>query len=449
MTELPDGLAQWMGAQRWYGAKGREPRPRRVGGWRLPYSAEAACAVHLVLDESVDPPVLYQVPLTTRSAPLADREDALITRSEAGYVYDGPQDPAFARALLAQIASDAPAVPEGASADGHAAVPLTLPEELPSRVLRGEQSNTSIIFDLVTARDSGIPAICKVFRVLHHGENPDVVLQSAIAGAGSDRVPLSLGHVSAEWDDPGRPSGTAVGHVAFAQEFLPGTQDAWRVATAAVAEQRDFTAEARDLGVATAEVHAVLAEALPTVDASRSEIDGVLASMRRRLATTSAEVAEIRDLAPRIEQVFAAAADARWPAMQRIHGDYHLGQVLLVPDRGWVLLDFEGEPLRPMTERALPDSPMRDVAGMLRSFDYAAGSYETEHGLGTARDWAAATREAFLDGYIERSGWDVRADSALLGAFELDKAVYEGLYEVRNRPDWLPISVEAVRRLAA
>jgi predicted trehalose synthase len=132
---------------------------------------------------------------------------------------------------------------------------------------------------------------------------------------------------------------------------------------------------------------------------------------------------------------------------QRIHGDYHLGQVLRVPDRGWVLLDFEGEPLRPLAERSLPDQPLRDVAGMLRSFDYAAGSWEQSHPGRSAREWAARAQRAFLDGYATESGRDPRGDSALLTAFQLDKALYEVVYEARNRPTWLTIPTAAVARL--
>ena len=162
------------------------------------------------------------------------------------------------------------------------------------------------------------------------------------------------------------------------------------------------------------------------------------------------ELTEHRDA---IESVYDAAQhDASWPRLQRIHGDYHLGQVLSVPQRGWVLLDFEGEPLRPMHERNQLDVPLRDVAGMLRSFDYVAGSVAnsaSEQIAARAADWARAAREAFLDGYIARSGDDVRGHRLLLDAFEIDKAVYEAVYEKRNRPDWLPIPVTAIARLAA
>ncbi|MCU1526618.1 MAG: phosphotransferase, partial [Frondihabitans sp.] len=122
-------------------------------------------------------------------------------------------------------------------------------------------------------------------------------------------------------------------------------------------------------------------------------------------------------------------------------------QAIQTPERGWVLLDFEGEPLRPMPERSRPDVPLRDVAGMLRSFDYVAGSLAQERPRIDAADWAAASRLAFIDGYVQGTGVDIRSQQALLDAFEIDKAVYEALYESRNRPAWLGIPVAAIERL--
>jgi predicted trehalose synthase len=119
--------------------------------------------------------------------------------------------------------------------------------------------------------------------------------------------------------------------------------------------------------------------------------------------------------------------------------------VLLAADGHWVLLDFEGEPLRPMHERSQPDFTLRDVAGMLRSFDYVAGSLGSTD---EAKAWTRASRNAFLSGYIERSGIDLRAHRELLDAFEMDKALYEAVYEARNRPDWLAIPLAALGRLA-
>jgi maltokinase len=318
-------------------------------------------------------------------------------------------------------------------------------------VLSGEQSNTSIIYDMVDPDGNAVnPMICKVFRAIHHGENPDVVLQTVLAGAGSPNVPLSVGYVEGSWADPGRPDGMATGHLAFAQEFLPGVKDAWRVALQAAEGGEDFSEPARTLGAATASVHATLASALPTVEATPDVVSEIMASLRSRLDTALREVPQLKEHRSAIERVYAAAEAVEWPRLQRIHGDYHLGQVLAVPDRGWVLLDFEGEPLRPMTERSVPDLALRDVAGMLRSFDYVAGSIALS---GTAdaeaaSEWAHTARRAFLDGYIQESGSDVRANRALLDALEIDKAVYEAIYEIRNRPDWLEIPTRAVRRLA-
>jgi len=129
--------------------------------------------------------------------------------------------------------------------------------------------------------------------------------------------------------------------------------------------------------------------------------------------------------------------------------------VLQVPGRGWVLLDFEGEPLRPLAERTLPDLPLRDVAGMLRSFDYAAR--QTTVGLpdgpeadavrAAADAWASASRAAFCEGYAEVTGSDPRSRGPLLDALELDKALYEVVYEVRNRPDWVAVPLAAVDRV--
>jgi maltokinase len=435
---LPNALTDWVATQRWYGGKGSRPQLERLGGWSVSGGDGITIHTHYLLDRGPTGTTLYQVPLTERSEP-SDHGDP-VGIQDGLYFYDAPHDPSYAPAIMQMILSETGE--DGAR--GHRQPGATAVSIGSSAVLSGEQSNTSIICQV----DDGDPVILKVFRALHHGDNPDVVLQSAIAGAGSKLVPTSIGSLSGEWRDSGRSDGVARGHLAFAQEFLPGAEDAWRVALRAATADEDFAVSAHQLGQATAEVHATLADTMPTREPTAADIDAIVASMNARFEQALAEVPSLESYRPLITAVFAKARSAPWPALQRIHGDYHLGQVLSVPDRGWVLVDFEGEPLRPMTERSEPDITLRDVAGMLRSFDYAAGSVALTGDGEAAHRWSSAARHAFVDGYIERSGIDVREHRELLDAFEIDKALYEAVYEVRNRPDWLEIPVAAIQRLA-
>ena len=437
-----DLLAPWMTRQRWFANKGSLPLLEEIGSWHYESDDPSVEVVtHLLLDHTVGKPALYQVPLTYRSSASYD-ESGLVGEFDGRFIYDGPHDPAFTAGLLAFIARGAETAGDRTWAIGrHTAG--TVADDLVSRVLTGEQSNTSIIFE----KPGATPLIIKLFRAIHDGDNPDVVLQTALALAGSTAVPAPVGHVVAEWDDRGESSGRAKGHLAFAQEFLPGVEDAWRVALAAAEAGTDFSREARELGIATAGVHATLAASMPTNEATSEEIDAVVDQMHGRLAAAIREVPALSDCGPAVREMFAHAAVADWPAQQRIHGDLHLGQVLKVPDRGWVLVDFEGEPLRPMRERNRLDSPLRDVAGMLRSFDYVSGSLAVAGRPGGV-EWAARARAAFSDGYSEASGLDLHDNGLVVDAFEVDKALYETVYEARNRPTWLEIPVAAIRRLS-
>lgn len=451
-------VTEWMPHQRWYHGKGHVPQLRRVGGFRFEDpEGEVGCETLLLADEAVAPAVVYQVPLTYRPAPLDGAEHALLGTMEHSvlgtrWVYDGPHDPVYVSQLMATIlgggVSDDAQASVGSNAlargssTGHAEGSVSS-----STVLSGEQSNTSVICRM-TAPHGGPaePVIVKVFRTLQDGDNPDVVVQSALTQEGSDRVPMAIGHLSGAWDAPG--DGTTMhGHLAFAQEFIPGVEDAWRVALVAAASGTDFTDRARDLGVVTAQIHTALAHALGTHEVTPEAREAVVASMRQRYAAAVALVPDLASRSAAVERVVASVRDVHWPSLQRIHGDYHLGQVLDVPERGWVALDFEGEPLRPLAERVLPDLTARDVAGMLRSFDYAAGSVALAESPVDATAWAAACRAAFLDGYASVAGAPDADAQALTRALELDKALYEVVYEARNRPSWLPIPLGAVERL--
>jgi predicted trehalose synthase len=446
-------LTAWMPRQRWYAGKGRTPELRLVA--EVDFGEEdngSAAGVRvrtlLVSDDGSDSAVLYQVPVVERPSADVDDPDAahVIGSPEPGrLLVDGVRDPLYARALLrittrGGIArSPEMSVIGRTAAGGEKAAPPAL--SAPATVLAGEQSNSSLVF-----RDPASPAICKVYRQLQPGFNPDIELETALAAAGSRRVARPIGWAEASWTDR---DGPATGSLALAQEFLPGVEDAWRVALRAAAAHEDFSARARDLGIATAEVHLILARALPVVPSGAAERDAVTSAWQRRLDLAVAEVPQLVERREAIERIYAAADDCPYPPLQRIHGDFHLGQVVLVPERGWVLLDFEGEPMRPMRERVLPDLALRDVAGMLRSFDYVDGAVVLEHphAATDTRSWADAARAAYLDGYRGVAGLD-RACAPLLHALELDKAVYEAIYEARNRPEWIGIPLHAIDRLS-
>lgn len=473
--DLMELLSPWVARQRWYAGKGRVPVLRRIGDVRLEDPAgEVGIGIHFLLDESGQGRTTYQVPLTYRADRLEGSDHALVgtfgqTSRSVGtrYIYDAPHDPVFATALLRLMLDEATAVATpgerasawphaSATAVGHRVATVDPGQVLSSRVLDGEQSNTSIILNLVDTLGAAPskPLICKLFRILHDGQNPDVVVQSALVTAGSTRVPPSVGYVSGRWPDTTTVGGVATGHLASAQEFLPGVEDAWRVALTAVESGADFGEQARSLGQATAQVHATLALAMGTREATEEDVVNLTRSMQTRHAAACSEVPALAAHDAMVRASIKAVSSASWPALQRIHGDYHLGQVLDAPGRGWVLVDFEGEPMRPLAERSQSDLALRDVAGMLRSFDYVAGSWEqTNPDLSATetsdlRAWAARARTAFLDGYTDSSGRDPREDAVLLDALELDKALYEVAYEARNRPTWLGIPTAAIARIA-
>ena len=206
---LPDTLAAWVAKQRWYGGKGSAPRLERIGGWSLGDDV-VRVHTHYLLDRSAGSVTLYQVPLTERAEPLDDLGPIGMVRGR--YVYDAPHDQVYATTILGLILTEA----EVEGTQGHRQPGAPVVSLTNSTVLRGEQSNTSIICQV----DAGTPIILKVFRAMHAGDNPDVVLQSAISAAGSHLVPTSVGFVSGEWPDRSQPDGLAHGHLAFAQVEL-------------------------------------------------------------------------------------------------------------------------------------------------------------------------------------------------------------------------------------
>ena len=424
-----DALAQlvggWMARQRWYAGKGGVPRLRTVGDIPLKSRDDDALIHILLLADDADPRrAVYQVPVVERRGVPAGSESHLIGPNGDRAVFDAPYDPAFAAALLDSIRGDAHPSSQVTSAG----------------VLTGEQSNTSIV---VSTRDEG-EVVVKVFRVVQHGQNPDAELQGALSAAGAAYVPHFVGALDASWRDAGEVMGD--GQLAIAQEFLRGAEDGWLTARRAVDAGSDFSAEAFALGRATAALHDTLAERLPTEPPHPQTVAAMTELWTARLEAAIHDVPALSEHRDAIQTAYAEAATIDWPRLQRIHGDLHLGQILHAVAGGaarWVFIDFEGEPLRTIEERTRPEPALRDLAGMLRSFDYAAAS--STHADADA--WARRAGDAYLAGYADAGG--TIGDHVLLTAFELDKALYEASYEARNRPSWLPIPLRAIERLSS
>ncbi|MFI5726154.1 maltokinase N-terminal cap-like domain-containing protein [Streptomyces cyaneofuscatus] len=439
LPSLAPLLHEWLPRQRWFAGKGRP-----VTGFALVSATEM-----LPLDGSAGPGLLhllvraqqpspsdhpaddcYQILIGVRSTLPTTLAGALIGRVERGplagrTVYDALHDPRLADLLLERFRRP------GTLGSLHFERTAAIPAGLPPRVLDAEQSNSSLVY--------GDAYILKIFRRVFPGTNPDLELPLALAREGCDRVPAPIA-----WFEAPGPEPLTLGVL---QPFLHGARDGWQLALTALTAGRDFVPEARALGRATAEVHTALAAALPTPALHGTQTRQLIAQMTQRLEAAAQAVPALVPYVPALRTAFDAVTalghrGGGW-AQQRVHGDLHLGQALRSPDGFWSLIDFEGEPARPLDERRRPAPPVRDVAGMLRSFDYAARSHRPWN-----PEWAARCRAAYCEGYALASGTDPRGEPELLRAHETDKAVYEVVYEARHRPDWLPVPMAAIQRLA-
>lgn len=286
-------------------------------------------------------------------------------------------------------------------------------------VWRGEQSNTSLVL--------GDDDLYKLFRRIEPGPNLDAEVLLALSGGS---VPEVRGRLVAPWPEG---SETDLGLVI---ERVADVTDGWELAAASCAAGEDFTERARRLGRALRDVHTRLADAFGTHARAGDEVAD---TMGVRLDAAVAEATELEPYAGALRAAFDVLR-GRELEVQRVHGDFHLGQTLAGPE-DWTIIDFEGEPAKTAAERREFDSPWRDVAGMLRSFDYVRSAHP-DPDSNTATMWAEAARAAFLIGYC---GADTGDD--VLPAYLIDKAVYEVLYELRNRPDWVGIPLRAIRSL--
>ncbi len=444
-----DTLAAWLPAQRWYAGSGATMRD-------LSITADTTLAAgdpelrHLIVTVSSDEQTArYQVLVGIRSqVPDSLRHAVMGPAGSAGTAYEALHDPELTKILLRALADQATIGRVQFAREPGAVIDTSLD----SLMLTGEQSNTSLIF--------GESAILKVLRRLFPGRSPELEVTSALARRGSRHVAEPFGWIET----------TAGGDpvlLAILSRFLPGASDGWSLAVTSLRDLYsgdgvqdqgtirpdqaggDFAGEAFRLGRATAEVHADLAAAFGVTELPPGALRDLAGQMARRLEGADAEVPELRAYAGKIRGYYADLAAIGGPVpAQRVHGDYHLGQVLRTAT-GWVVLDFEGEPAVPLEERRAPAVALRDVAGMLRSFDYAARHQlidrpDAEKLRDLADEWVERSQAAFCKGYAEAGGMDPQAHGTLLRALMLDKAVYEVVYESRHRPSWLPIPLDSI-----
>jgi maltokinase len=464
-AELAGLLTAWLPGQRWFAGKGREfeiESVTQLGALTGPPHPSAVWLVRLRYSDGGTE--TYQVPLVQRRKQLDTLTHVLVGQAPAAdgsrrqvYWYDALHDKEVSGAWLRHIQGDDTA---GGMTFTLAPRVTELPVDAPSLVLTVEQSNTSLRY--------GDEAILKVFRRVSAGVNPDIEVSEALARIGADRhVAKLLGWVSGQWRESGgaeAPDHEALGSLAMLQEFMRTGTDGWELAKTSVRDLYaeadlhadevggDFAGEAHRLGLAAAGMHLDLATALPTDILGASELREQAAAMRDRLDRAVDVVPKLADYTGGLLQAYdALGGHEPGVPVQRVHGDFHLGQVLRTSHR-WVVLDFEGEPSKPLPERRALNSPLRDIAGMLRSFEYAARHLLADHPhqpqlVFRAEEWADRNRSAFCDGYAEGAGWDPREDSILLRAYEAEKAVYEAVYEARHRPTWLDIPLSTLARL--
>ncbi len=455
---MTNDLTPYLQHARWFGGKGRpfsvgdSVRIGSLGG----DDEEPMVIVDLLPVEYADAQggvELYQLPLSLYRDPQPQLDHAFVGWWDRGdgefvHAYDALHD----RVAMGRYLEAFAAAPPGGDAAGDGLrfrrVPgHDLAVDVHSTLFSGQQSNSSVAF--------GDDSLMKVFRKVTPGENPDITLHETLTRSGSEHVAALYG-----WVEVDRPDGPM--HLAMLQQFLRTASDGWDLAQASVrnlyAEADlhadevggDFAAESARLGEAVAEVHATLRDQLGTHALSAAD---VAAQMTGRLELALPAVPELAAHEQMLRDAISRLAGLGRLPVQRIHGDLHLGQTLRTV-RGWKLVDFEGEPAKPLAERTLPDSVWRDVAGMLRSFDYV--SRVVEHTMGNespashdqlafrATEWADRNRDAFLAAY---AGRELREDEdVLLTAYVADKAVYEAVYEARNRPTWVTIPLDALSR---
>jgi maltokinase len=432
-------LIEYVLEQRWYGAKSRSVAHAQVLESVVLRTAEPQFALALVeMRYDTGAHDIYQLLYSLRDGELQ---------------IDGLEDPQLARELVSAMRSGltlqgAEGVVEFAPIEGFAGLGRELLEVRP---VGAEQSNSSVVFDE--------ELILKVFRRLEPGINPELEVLRFL----TERGFANIAPLGGWYAYSGGPLGATLG---ILQQYVRDGVDGWELALDEISERPEaFLERLRRLGEVTGEMHTALASDAndPAFCAETPSVE----SLGLLTATVDEEIEQVFLTLPegdeRVEAIVGRGEEVREQLRMlthagatgktiRTHGDYHLGEAPAGSEGDWVVLDFEGEPARSLTERRRKRSPLRDVAGMLRSFAYAATAAELLRGSPAPEGWEDQAREQFLEGYLDTVDPGLLpsgqiAIDRLLAVFELEKAVYELRYELDNRPAWVGIPVAGIQRL--
>ena len=426
-----DELPEWLQEQRWYASKSRH-----VAGVEVVESA--------VLREE---PILLLALVQSRFATGTHELYQLLLAPGS---FDALSDPYEATALLARLErGESVETPQGRFSFERVNGFAELREGASARPVGAEQSNTSVVFD--------DKLVLKVFRKLEPGINPELEMLRFLTDHGF----ANIAPLHAWYEYEGHALSATLG---VAQTFLPDAADGWDLALDEIVSRPDvFLDRLGSLGQVTAEMHNVLASdagdpAFSPEEPSQEALSLLTATVDEDIERIFLRLPDDERVAPIIgrgqdvrERLAARSQIGVGGRVIRTHGDYHLGQTLHTP-RGWVIIDFEGEPARPLHERRQKRSPLRDVASMLRSFAYTTSAVEILRGEQAPEGFEQRARERFLERYFEHVDATLLPTgeaqiTTLLSIFELEKAIYELQYELDNRPDWVTIPVAGIRRL--
>ena len=458
-------LLESLASKRWFGAKGRKPTDVKF------------------LDRAIISEGPPRVEIVLAAVDFGGKErrvyQLLLATDGDGNVFDAAEQPALLQPI-GQLMTHGQSLAgrHGAFHFGGAGLnPFEPPGRKSVKAIKAEQSNSSFVFDC--------RVIVKVFRRLESGPNPDLELNRLLTNIGFESVPSQVGEITYAGNLERR-------HVtidlAIAQQFISRGSDGWARTVAAVSDvlaaatpepsarkRRELVensaapilGELEQLGDTTAGVHVVMDrdDLPPELLAEPIRPADINAWARRAKSSLNragrAHPQFAKSLGDQAADLFDACRSLTdWGLKMRIHGDYHLGQVMLTR-RGWMILDFEGEPLRALEERRAKQSPLKDVAGMLRSLSYAASTAlfakatpDTEEWRRLepwADTWESLARDRFLAAYRRRShegrflSPDRSSLALMLSFFELDKALYELIYETEHRPEWVRIPMRGIR----